>query len=168
MALRLVPFNPTWISHERIDIKAIYRRPRFVSDDYGEMHREYDANGLPTWDLTGPLPVKQHTKWTQKGFEYVTLANRDSLAVAYRMGTLPSGTTFRDFDQHQTGGPWNYRKYIEGQADTQTTDLDDLRRDVEAFGAEAVETLRRRTDPHFRLPEALKGTTKKGKGKEAA
>lgn len=153
--LKLVPFNDAWIDSDRIDLHAIYRRPRFVQDAYGEWSRELDDNGLPTWDLTTALPVKQHNKWMQKGFQYVTLANRDSLLMAARTGTLLGGTA-RDYDQHQTGGPWNWRKFHEGQQHTNTEELDRLRADVEEFGADTVEKLRRRTHPDFVLPPSLR------------
>lgn len=160
--LKLVPFHSEWINNHKIDIHAIYRRPRYKEDEFGEWHRELDTDGLPTWDLTGPLPVKSHNRWVSKGFEYVTLANRESLAVAARTGTLTDGT-FRDYDQHQTGGPWNYRKYLAGQAQAHTADAEKLRADVERFGAEAVEAIRQQTEPSFRLPDEFKKPKVKAK-----
>lgn len=165
--LKLVPFNPAWINNDKIDVHAIYQRPRFKQDEYGEWYREYDENGMPTWDITSPLPVKSHTKWTMKGFRYVTLANRESLIIAARNGTLLGGTV-RDYDQHQTGGPWNYRKFRESEQDTNVAELDALRADVARFGAEAVEALRQRTDPDFRLPDALKTPPEKAEKKAKA
>jgi hypothetical protein len=157
--LKLVPFNAAWINHDKIDLHAIYRRPRFVEDAFGEMKREYDPNGLPTWDLTGPLPVKQDTKWRRKGFEYVTLANREGLVMAARQGTvqlLPGMTSWREYDQHQTGGPWNYKKYILGEQQTTTADAERLKADVAKYGWEAVESIRQQTDPDFVVPAHLK------------
>ena len=165
--LKLVPFNSTWITHDKIDIHAIYRRPRFVTDEFGEDQREYDADGLPAWDLTGPLPVKQHNKWMQKGFEYVTLANRESLITAAKHGTLQGGSV-REFDQHQTGGPWNYRKYVAGQQSANTAELEQLRADVEKYGADAVEQIHRRRDPHFVLPATLRAEPAKAKTAKGA
>jgi len=153
--LKLVPFNATWVSHDKIDIHAIYRRPRYREDEYGEHSREYDKDGLPTWDLTGPLPIKQHVKWSAKGFEYVTLANRDSLAVAAAYGTLPPDTKAADFDQHQTGGPWSYRKYVLGHEAMATQEAEQLKADVYEFGSNAVESIRKRQEPSFKLPEHL-------------
>jgi hypothetical protein len=159
--LKLVPFNSTWIAHDKIDIHAIYRRPRFVEDEYGEWARQLDPNGVPMWDLTGPLPVKQDNKWRMKGFEYVTLANRDSLITAARYGTLldqnmQPTSNWQQYDQHQTGGPWNYRKYHEGQTQTTTIAAQELENDIRAFGWQAVESIRRRVDPTFRVAEHLK------------
>jgi hypothetical protein len=155
--LRLVPFNATWISHDKIDIHAIYRRPRFKEDKYGEQHRELDGNGMPTWDIVGPLPIRRHNDWEKKGFQYVTLANRESLAVASRFGTLPDGTTMRDFDQHQSGGPWSPRLYAEGMEQATDLAMARLESDVRKYGSEVVENVRRGVDPEFSLPEKLRG-----------
>jgi hypothetical protein len=154
--LKLVPFNPVWINHDKIDVHAIYRRPRFKEDAYGELQRDVDANGEPTWDLTGGLPVRAHTKWTSKGFEYVTLSNRESLRMAGRSGTIPStpdGEDWRQYDQHQTGGPWNWKKYHEGHIAADAHDAKQLLEDVYMFGSQAVQALRSRSNPDFALPE---------------
>ena len=156
MALKLVPFNATWIDHDKIDVHAVYRRPRFFEDKYGEHQREY-VDGVPTWDVTGPLPVRQHTKWSAKGFEYITLSDRNSLLIAARFGTLPAGSTIAEFDQHQTGGPWNFRKYQEGQELAIVAAVDELKSDVDEFGSDAVLKIRRRNDPDFQLPADLQG-----------
>lgn len=158
--LKLVPFHPTWINHDKIDVHAIYRRPHRVEDEYGEMMQKIDAEGIPMWDLTGPLPVKQHTRWSAKGYEYVTLADRDSLNTAGMFGTVEN---YRQYDQHRSGGPWNYRLYAEGMKASSTIEADQLRDDVEMFGSEAVETLRKRTDLHFKLPPHLQGIPPGGK-----
>lgn len=161
MSLKLVPFNDSWINHDKIDIKAIYRRPRFREDSYGEWERELDANGVPSWDLTGPLPIKQHNKWRSKGFEYITLADRGSLQVAARFGTLmdeqgAATNNWQQYDQHQTGGPWNYKKYQEGQLQTTTLAAQELEAQIRKFGWQAVEAIRRSSDPTFRVAEHLK------------
>lgn len=173
MSLKLVPFNPAWINHDKIDIHAIYRRPRFTQDGFGEWHRELDkVSGMPTWDLTGALPLKQHNRWIGKGFEYVTLADRTSLATAAKFGTVTDedGNVCdgRMYDQHQTGGPWNFRKYFEGQQATTTREADELLADVNTFGSDVVEHIRRRTDRHFELPPHLKGIPAGGKKAEPA
>lgn len=162
MSLKLVPFNANWVTHNKLDLHAIYRRPRFVEDKYGELRRDLDENGLPKWDLTGELPVRQHSKWVGKGFEYVTLANRESLIMAGRNGTIQhdadgNPVDWRTYDQHQVSGPWNYRKYAEGQEATTTLDAERLKGDVARFGWEAVEAIRQQTDPTFRLPDHMKG-----------
>lgn len=159
--LRLVPFNSAWIQHDKLDLKAIYRRPRWTEDAYGEPVRVLDG-GLPAWDLTGPLPVKQHNKWTGKGFEYVTLADRASLVEAAKKGSLVDehghAVSASEFVQDpKTGGPWNYRKYDEGQAQLVSAELVQIRNAVIAYGSTAYEDIRRMHEPGFSLPEWLKG-----------
>ena len=151
--LTLVPFNDAWIDHSKLDLKAIYRRPRWTKDEFDQDVPETGPDGLPLWDLTTPLPVKQHNKWKEKGFEYVTLADRNSLIEAYRKGALHGSP--RDFDQHQTGGPWNAKMYMAGQSETDNAALLQLRADIERFGSDAVESIRRQVDPKFTLPTNL-------------
>lgn len=153
--LKLVPFNPVWITHDKCDLHGIYRRPRYVRDEYDEEHREYDANGLPTWDITGALPIKQHSKWEAKGFEFITLASRTDLEQAARTGTLREGSV-REYAQNAQGGPWHYKKYIDGAqviADESAKRLKDL---VLRLGPEAAEQAMRVSDPTYVLPAALR------------
>ena len=153
--LKLVPFNSAWINNDKIDVHAIYRRPRFVEDKYGDLKRQYDANGVPTWDLTGGLPVRSDTRWRAKGFEYVTLADRASLVSAARAGTIEGD--WRQYDQHQRGGPWNGQRYLDGQEEASTNEARKLREDVHKYGSEAVEEIRRQREPDFVLPNHLRG-----------
>ncbi len=153
--LKLVPFNAAWVTSDKIDLHAIYRRPRFVEDRYGDMKREYDSNGVPTWDLTGGLPVRQHTKWLAKGFEYVTLSNRASLVMAAKAGTIAGD--WHEYDQHQVGGPWNGQRYLDGQEAATTNDAAQLKADVYEFGSRAVEKIQQRHEPGFTLPPHLQG-----------
>lgn len=158
--LKLVPFNNVWVDHNKLDLKAIYRRPRWTKDEFDQDVQERGPDGLPLWDLTGPLPVKQHNKWLAKGFEYVTLADRDSLIEAHRKGTLvlgPGITSVREYDQHQTGGPWNYKMYAAGQSRHDNAALLQLRENVQRWGSEAYQAIRRETDPTFTLPKELQG-----------
>jgi hypothetical protein len=154
--LRLVPFNNAWITHDKIDIKGIYRRPRWTKDEFDQDVQEVGPDGQPLWDITGPLPLKQHNKWSAKGFEFITLADRDSLIAAARAATLLDGSA-RDYDQHQTGGPWNYKMYLAGQQDRDSAASLQLRENVQRFGSEAYEAIRRETHPTFTLPKALRG-----------
>lgn len=163
--LKLVPFSSVWVTHDKLDLKAIYRRPRFVADRYGEMVRELTPDGLPAWDLTGPLNVRHHNKHTAKGFEYVTLADRESLRSAAAAGTI--GPEWREFIQDPlTGSPWHYQRYADGQVEIDHIAARQLSADVAQFGADAVEAIRRQTDPTFRLPEAMRAEpTKRGPGR---
>jgi hypothetical protein len=163
--LKLIPFNAEWITNSRTDLKAIYRRPQLQEDEEtGDMVQKRDANGQPLWDITTGLPVKQHVRWAAKGFEYITLANRESLNLAARTGTLIGGTV-RDYDQHARGGPWNYRKYIAGQELAVSDAVDVVKADVERFGPEAAEEIQRRSNPGYRLPEGMR-KAKKGQSEK--
>lgn len=151
--LKLVPFNDVWINHATIDIHAIYQRPRFVEDEFGEKHREYADDGSPAWDLTGALPLKQHNRWASKGFRYVTLADRDSLYSAGTKGTIQGN--WRQYDQHQTGGPWNYKRYLVGKDLEKSREYEQLEADVRKFGSDVVEHIRKGMDEQFELPDEL-------------
>jgi len=171
--LKLVPFNNAWISHDKIDIKAIYQRPRSKEDEYGEFIQILDENGEQSYDLTGPLPIKQHVKWSQKGFKYLTLASRDALMVAYATNTLldDNGNVTHDwqqYNQHSTHGPWNYKKYLEGYQESKLAASQDLVNDIAEYGWELVEKLRRRSDPGFSVPDYLKPEFKKAAEAKAA
>ena len=167
--LKCVPFNNGWINHQKLDLHAIYQRPRFVRDEFDEMYREYNAQGEPTWDLTGPLPVKAHVHWAAKGFRYVTLADLSSLMMAAANNMLLDDdgnvtANYQQYVQHQNPpGPWSYKKYLAGQTATLNAAAVQLRADVEEFGSEAVERLRKRQEPDFALPPSLRGIPPGGK-----
>lgn len=86
-----VPFNPAWIGSDKLDVKAIYRRPR--KDALGN---RVIVAGLPQWDLTAGLPVRRHNDWAAKGFEYVSLATWADVVAAGNT-LLASGYTANDF-----------------------------------------------------------------------
>lgn len=151
--LKFVPFSSAWVESHKLDLHAIYRRPRWVQNDFDEWVQATDDQGLPLWDLTTPLRVLDHSKLTSKGFEYVTLASRDDLVKAAKAGTVRD---WKQYDQHQTGGPWNAKMYQASQASADTAALQQLREQVELHGWETVESIRRMTDPTFRVPDVLK------------
>lgn len=165
--LKLVPFNEAWITNQKLDVKAIYRRPRFVKDEFDQDVLERDAEGVACYDLTTPLPVRSHNRWRAKGFEYVTLASRADLYEAAKKGTVVDDTgapcNGRMYDQHQTGGPWNAKMYLAGQRLADSAALQKLRLDVERFGSDAVEVIRQQTDPTFTLPPHLRNIPAGGK-----
>lgn len=156
--LKLVPFNNVWVGHDKLDLKAIYRRPRYMEDAYGEMHREVGPDGLPAWDITGALNVKHHNKHLAKGFEYITLADRDSLHHAAAAGTVADWKQYAGQDP-RTGGPWHYRKYIEGQAVSDSDAAQRLAEMVAKYGPGMVQDMKRESDPTYALPEKFWATT---------
>lgn len=152
--LKLVPFNDAWVDSAKLDLKAIYRRPRWEMNDFDEWVQSADADGAPIWDLTTPLRIMYHNKHRAKGFEYVTLASREDLVKAAQAHTIAGN--WREYDQHQSGGPWNAKMYLASAKTADTAALQALREDVLQYGWETVEALRRRSDPKFRVPEVLK------------
>lgn len=151
--LKLVPFHDAWVTNHQLGLHAIYRRPRRVTNEFDEVVQSAGPDGLPEWDITTPLPVVHHNKHLAKGFQYVTLATRDDLVKAAKAGTVAN---WREYDQHQTGGPWNAKMYLKGQALADTEALSQLRADIKEFGWEAVERIRRQVDATFRVPDVLK------------
>lgn len=153
--LKLVPFNNAWVQHDKLDIKAIYKRPRFAVNDLDETVLEEDPKtGLPMYDLTGALSVRHHNKHAAKGFLYVTLADRQSLYAAGEHGTIAGN--WREYDQHQTGGPWNYKLWLKGQEEGDAADFAELEAQVKQFGSAAVLQIRRTVDSKFSLPTKLR------------
>jgi hypothetical protein len=154
--LKLVPFDPAFAdpAQAKLDVHAIYRRPRYIRNQWDEIVRDVDVNGIPTWDLTTPLPCRNHHTWARKGFEYITLADMASLQMAAPF-LAAKGLNARDYIQHPEYGPWNYKKFLAGSQVAYHADVDRLREDIAKFGAEAVERIRQQTDPDYRLPAAF-------------
>lgn len=151
-AFKRVPFNPIWISHDKLDLKAIYRRPRWIEGKYGQMVQEVDAHGVPTWDLTAPLPVRHHNKWTARGFEYITLAKVGDLLAAGKYNAL-SGHP-REY-LNIGGEPWNAEFYLEVAVQEDRAAFLQMRDLVDRLGSQAVIDVQRMNNPHFMLPPSL-------------
>lgn len=150
---RRVPFNPDWLNQDKLDLKAIYRRPRYARTQFDDIVRVLE-DGMPAWDLTGPLPVRRHNDWVAKGFEYLTLADRSSLnQVAGMLRAV--GLNPADFDQHPEYGPWNPKLFLATQQRVDRDAHEELRRMVERFGSDAVVQIRRASEPAFELPADL-------------
>src|SRR5919106_1444688 len=108
---KCVPFDSVWsIPGTKFDLKGIYRRPRRVVGAYDEITVATSAEGLPLWDLTGPFPIRRHSDWVAKGFEYVTLADLESLEKA-APSLRAKGLNVREYIQHPQLGPWNPKLY---------------------------------------------------------
>lgn len=115
MSFRCVPFNPEWVTNNKLDIKAIYRRP--VRDPNDPFRRQVVIDGRPQWDLTGALPVLRHADWLREGMEYLTLADIDSLRKV-RGWLISQGLEAKEFQQNpHTLGPWRAESYLQSVAD---------------------------------------------------
>lgn len=163
---KCVPLNPSWtIAGTKLDLKAIYRRPRRRVGEYDEIIQERGEDGLPLYDLTGPLPLRRHSDWAAKGYEYVTLADRDSLTKV--AGSLRAdGHNPAEFDQHPVLGPWNPKLYLATADKIDRAKVSKLRALVEKLGSEAVLDVRRATDPTFNLPPELQNIPPGGPAKQ--
>lgn len=152
---KAVPFDEAWIASDKIDVHAIYRRP--ILDDLGEQAR--DAHGVPQWDLTGGLPVRRHFDWRRKGFEYVTLADGESLSKVAPL-LRKRGYNAADYIMLRNrvvgATPWNPQLYLASQATVDRAQHDELVTLVQKFGSDAVLEIKRATEPHFQLPAHLR------------
>lgn len=149
MPLKCVPLVPGMFGDTKLDLKAIYRRRK--QDNWGTP--ELDANGLEQWDLTGPLPLRRHQDYVNKGFEYLTLADEQSLVDARHL--VPHWEQYANQDR-RTRSPFSQALYLEDVRSHDDRELVDLREMVEQFGPEAVTAIRRKTQPGFELPASLK------------
>lgn len=147
-----VPFLGVFYSDQKLDLKAIYKRPR------RDGHYNYvrGANGRIQWDETGPLPLRRHADWTAKGFEYITLADAESLRAASR-ALLENGYQPREFVcDPRTDSPWNHEAYQRYVGQDDSAELAELRHQIDQFGLEAVVAIRKAADPSFALPLELR------------
>ena len=162
MRLKLVPFNPLWVTTTGasgaflLDIKAIYRRPQKTR--LGDIVT--DAAGLVIWDLTGGLPIQHHAKWTARGFQYVTLADRASLVAVSRPELAEQGIApLRDWQSYVqdrfTEGPWNGALYLQDLAEERAAQIAALTDAIQKYGAEAAEQIEQRSTPGYRIPPAF-------------
>ncbi len=153
MSYQTVPFSEAWITSEKIDAKAIYRRPHRHAITL-EILR--DENGAMRWDFSA-LPVRRHNDWLAKGFEYVTIADAESLGMV--AGSLRAqGLDPRSFiADPRTNSPWHPDKYAAILKQDVADEYEKLRAFVEKHGAEAAEDFLGRP-----VPEALRGLGPKG------
>lgn len=164
---KAVPFDEAWIASDKIDVHAIYRRP--ILDDLGE--QAVDKNGVPQWDLTGGLPVRRHYDWRRKGFEYVTLADGESLAKVAPL-LRKQGLNASDFIMLRNrvvgATPWNPALYLASQQSVDRAQFDQLRTLVERLGSDVVLEVQRASNPGFQLPAHLRDIPPGGKAKAPA
>lgn len=160
--IKTVPFNQAWVTSDKLDIRAIYRRPRLDA-----LKRRVVLDGIPQWDLTGALPVRRHNDWLKKGFEYVTLATLQDLADASKTLAGQGIDPHQFDDSYEPFGEMDRRSfrvqaYLEQRADADDEVRDDLRAMVEAYGSAAVENIKRIENPAFVLPAPLQGIAPPG------
>ncbi len=171
MSLRLVPFDPAWVSTvgdsgaPLLDIKAIYQRPHKDPVTFTVIR---DHAGFPEWDTVGGLPLQHHNKWVARGFRYVTLAGRADLVAVFNPANREKGIApprdpstgmeipFAEFVQNpRTDGPWDGQRHMQDAADQRTQEIAALTADIQEYGRTRAEALRQASDPMYRLPESF-------------
>lgn len=167
---KCVPFDKNWgLPSTKLDLKAIYRRPRRTVGEYDEVVQERGPDGQPLYDLVGPLPVRRHSDWLAKGFEYVTVVAvpgaEDHAWGQVAASLRAKGLDPKDYIQHPQLGTWNPKLYL---ATADQVDLDkfaELRALVEQLGSATVLQVKRSDDPTFTLPKSLQDIPPGGKAK---
>jgi hypothetical protein len=159
---KCVPLDPLWtITGSKLDLKAIYRRPRRSVGEYDEIIQERGPDGLPLYDITSPLPLRRHSDWQTKGFEYVTVVStlqQGDESFKYVADSLrKQGLNPADYLQHPVFGTWNPKLYLATAEQADRSKFSELTKMVEQFGSAAVTEIRKQNDPTFTLPPALQG-----------
>ena len=153
-AFRCVPLDHRWTGDTKLDMKAIYRRP--ARDAQGQPKR--DAEGRIQWDLTSGMPLRRHSHWLAKGFEYVTLADAESLSMAASAlrdaGLDPAGFVVN----RRNNSPWDVAQYLAAVETLEGEETRDLAALVAKHGADATEEIMRVHQPGFVLPAKYRST----------
>jgi len=133
-----VPLDLAWVTG-RSDLKAIYRRP-VLTWAGSRVVQVTDAEGRPLWDLTAGLPLRRHMHWVAKGYQYITLADAESLCAPEVVGSLQArGLNWRDFICHPaTGSPWSYEAYRAWAAQAASEASSQQDAVIAQYGAEVV------------------------------
>lgn len=166
--LQLIPWEPTWLAHQSLDIHAVYRRPqrrRNPETDSWDIIR--DDEGLIQWDLTPGMTVRNHRNYTQKGMEYITLATSTDVVEASKpdlvdygaipLGQRPDRYPTEDpqaYIRQPSGvrGPWNVGVYLKDEAAAREERIARIRQHVIDQGPDYAEVYERQTDPEYVLP----------------
>jgi hypothetical protein len=144
MALKCVPLNPDWVGNTALDMRAIYRRP--------------------SGDLTTALPLRRHNQWQGKGFEYVTLADAESLKLAapWLMSRGQNPQEFVAGYTNEGATPWNVTKYLEGAQVAEANAAEEMKTLIAQFGVDAVEKITGKPVPERLKAEAAIAAKKAG------
>lgn len=159
---KCIPLEVGWtIPGTKHDIKAIYRRPRRSVGEYDEVTQDKGPDGLPLYDIIGPLPLRRHSDWSAKGYEYVTVvtspATEGSGWPAVAATLRAKGLNPQEYLQHPVFGTWNPKLYLATAESADRDKVDALRGMVEQFGSDVVTAIKRSEDPTFTLPAQLQG-----------
>lgn len=150
MSLLCVPLNAAWTGPESgLDLRAIYARRR--QDNWGDP--VLNPDGTEQWDTTGPLPLRRHEAWVRKGFQYITLADEDSLVAVAKSIEATTGRSWRDFIQNRrTRSPFDLEKWLAGRRDADLASRQAFRDLVAQIGLDAVTVVKRADQPEWQVP----------------
>lgn len=149
-AMQLVPFDASWTGSEtKEDLKAWYRRPSV----YGG------------FSVIGPLPLRRHTDWQRKGYEYVTLGSSEDVVKILPQLRAKGVDTQALGQSYDHNGHFKLEAYLKAQRVKDDTYVADLQAKVDKFGYDAVAEMLRVGDPNFVMPPAVKAPEAKAKAK---
>jgi hypothetical protein len=152
MSYPTIPWNDEWLKSDKIDARGVYRRPHRhpITLDI-----ERDALGHVLYDYS-TLPIRAHNTWGAKGYQYVTIADAESLGMV-AASLRAQGLDPRSFIMDpRTNSPWAPDKYLADAKQDAQDEHARLREMVEKHGVKATEEILRIT-----LPEELRALAPK-------
>ena len=139
-------------SDNKLDLRAVYRRKK--CDNWGKPI--LDAEGREQWDVTGPLPLRRHGDYVRKGFEYITLADEQSLLDAAQPLSA-AGIDWRQFanQERRTRSPFNPVLYADDTRSNRERELETLRDLIARIGPDAVLAVKRTEHAGWNFPPEI-------------
>jgi len=137
--MELAPFSEKWTGSEtKLDVSAWYRRKA----DKG-------------FAVVGPLPLRRHSDWSRKGFEYITLASAEDVSKVVgelQMRGVNLAELRKSYDHL---GHFKMAEYLKGEQQKDDAYLVELQAKVDKFGVDTVTEMMRMSDPDFVMPEKV-------------
>lgn len=154
MSLKCVPLLKGMFGAENsLDLKAVYRRRK--QTNWGEPI--LDEQGREQWDLCPGLPLRRHMDYLGRGYQYITLADEQSLIDAKHV-LAANNLDWREFanQEPRSRSPFNPDLYVaEAKASVDKTESE-LQAMVDQYGYDAVLAIKRQADPGFQMPASVK------------
>lgn len=148
--MKTVPLDPRWVNSEKLDLLAVYRRPRLHGITKVRLS---DDQGRPLYDYVN-LPIRRHQDWLGKGYSYVTLARvADLVSVGVRDPEVVKSYKPHGEPEERTFEIQTFLAHADVAEDAEFARLKAL---VLKLGPDAVEAVMRHSDPTFVLPETLR------------
>lgn len=149
--MELVPFSEKWTGSEtKLDLQAWYRRP-----------------AQKGFSVVGPFPLRRHSDYTRKGYEYITLATAEDVSKVVgelQVRGVDLAALRRSYDHM---GHFKMADYLKTEQQKDDAYLVELQAKVDKFGAEVVTEMMRVGDADFVMPAGIK-VPEAAKAKKAA